>query len=307
MNRKANTIFLAILTCFIWSSVYALIKLGLKYDTPFCFAAKRFIIAGLMVIPFSGRLSCYLKIIRIYPGIIIKVTLLQVIINYVLFYLGMNLVPGAIGAVIVGSQPLVTALVAAWMIEDDNITKRKIITIIAGIAGVVLISAGRQALKLGTSAELLGIILIMGANIATSVSNVIVSTRSKGINPMVMNSFSLLIGGIFIYLLAIPLETVKPLDSYPLKYWLILISLSFVSAYTFSIWYKLLQRPEVKVSELNLWKFIIPVFGAIISWLVVSEEKPDILTIAGIIIISLSLLLFFSGIKGISFDRALNK
>ena len=43
---------------------------------------------------------------------------LQTLINYSLFYLGMDLVPGALGAVIVGSQPLVTAVVAAMMHEE---------------------------------------------------------------------------------------------------------------------------------------------------------------------------------------------
>ena len=54
----------------------------------------------------------------------------------------------------------------------------------------------------------------------------------------------------------------------------------------------------MKVSELNLWKFIIPVVGAILSWLLVPGEKPELLTITGMIIITGSLILFFrNGIK----------
>lgn len=307
LKKRTNTIILAITTCLVWSTVYAFIKIGLKYDTPLLFAGKRFILAGLLVVPFTGKISEYIGIIRSKPGIIVRVAFLQVIINYILFYRGMNLVPGALGAVIVGSQPLITALVASVMIKDDNINRRQIITIIAGITGIILISAGRQALRLGTLSELLGVVFILGANISTSLSNVIVSVKSKGINPLVLNSFSLLTGGIFIMLVAMPIEGYNIAAVYPLKYWLALLWLAAVSAFGFSTWYKLLQRPGVKVSELNLWKFIIPVFGAIISWVVVPEENPDILTITGIIIISGSLLLFFSGIKGLTFDKAVNK
>ena len=53
----------------------------------------------------------------------------------------------------------------------------------------------------------------------------------------------------------------------------------------------------MKVSELNLWKFIIPIVGAILSWLLVPGEKPEWLTITGMIIITSSLVLFFRSSK----------
>jgi drug/metabolite transporter (DMT)-like permease len=61
----------------------------------------------------------------------------------------------------------------------------------------------------------------------------------------------------------------------------------------FSIWFKLLQRPGVKVSELNLWKFITPVTGALLSWLLIKDEYPEWLTIAGMIIITISLIMYY--------------
>jgi drug/metabolite transporter (DMT)-like permease len=41
-----------------------------------------------------------------------------------------------------------------------------------------------------------------------------------------------------------------------------------------------------------MFKFIIPVAGAILSWLLAPGEKPELLTIAGMFIITVSLLLF---------------
>ncbi|MCJ7447342.1 MAG: DMT family transporter [Bacteroidales bacterium] len=292
MVRKDDTIFWAIVACLLWSTAYAGIKIGLQYDTPLHFAGSRFIISGLMILPFTVRPAIFVKMVREHWKVIFWVTLLQTLINYILFYLGMDLVPGALGAVIVGSQPLVTAVVAAMMHEDDKLTKQKIVTIVFGISGVILISAGRQAFKLGSAVELLGVFMILGANIATATSNVVVSLKSKGINPYVLSSTSLFIGGIIIYILSFLFES-RPADPMPAQYWLTLIWLSFMSAYAFSLWFKLLQRPHVKVSELNLWKFIIPVVGAILSWLLVPGEKPELLTIAGMIIITASLILFY--------------
>ena len=229
--------------------------------------------------------------------VIAMVTFFQIVINYALFYKGLQLVPGALGAVIAGAQPLVTALLAALLHEDDKLTRRKIITIICGISGVILISAGRQAFKFGTAIELLGVGMILMANSSLSLGNIIVSMKSKGINPFVLSSFSLFSGGLILYLISIPVEG-SPVGPFPMDYWFILIWLSIMAAAAFSIWFSLLQRPGVKVSELNLWKFIIPVAGAILSWLLVPDEKPEWITISGMVIITGSLIMFFTNNKG---------
>ena len=52
----------------------------------------------------------------------------------------------------------------------------------------------------------------------------------------------------------------------------------------------LLKRPGIKVSDLNLWKFLIPLFGAVLSWLLVPGEEAHLLSIIGMIIIAISLL-----------------
>lgn len=291
MKSKSNTIFWAIIACLLWSTAYAGIKLGLQFDTPFHFAGIRFILSGLMVLPFTVRPALYIKMIRENWKVVAWVTALQIIVNYSLFYQGLNLVPGALGAVVYGAQPLIIAVVAALMHKDDKLTRRKIIMIIFGISGVILISAGRQAFRLGTALELLGIAMILTANVATAASNVIISIKSKDIDPFVLSSSSLFFGGIILFLISIPVEG-GPKGPFPGQYWMILLWLSFMAATAFSIWFKLLQRPGVKVSELNLWKFINPVTGAILSWLLIPNEYPEWLTISGMVIITLSLIMY---------------
>jgi len=296
LYTKRNTVFWAIIACLLWSTAYAGIKLGLQYDTPLHFAGIRFIISGLMILPFTVKPLMYIKILRENWKVVTMVMVLQTLINYTLFYLGMDLVPGALGAVIVGSQPLVTAVVASMMHKEDKLTRPKIVTIIFGISGVILISAGRQVFRIGTAIEFLGVIMILFANIATAISNVIVSLKSRGMNALVLSSFSLGAGGLILYLVSLPIEGTVQVDKPPV-YWLDLIWLSFMSAFAFSLWFKLLQRPGVKVSELNLWKFIIPVVGAVLSWLLVPGENPEWLTITGMLIITGSLVIFFLNMR----------
>ncbi|HPQ63480.1 MAG TPA: DMT family transporter [Bacteroidales bacterium] len=292
-DRHANTIIWAIITCLMWSTAYPFIKVGLQYSTPVHFAGTRFLLSGLMILPFTVRPREYVRMLILNRSLAIWVTLLQVFINYILFYLGMDRVPGALGAVIVGSQPFVTAIVSRIMIKEERFTRAKVTTIILGLAGIVLVSAGRQGFRFGLPGEMLGIIMIFIANISTATSNVLVSKNGKNMNPLVLSSFSLFVGGAVMFLLSFGIEDVPGKPDFPLRYWMVLIWLSFMSAFTFSRWYVLLKRPEVKVSELNLWKFIIPVFGAILSWIIVPGENPDWVTIAGMVIISVSLIWFF--------------
>ena len=135
MGKRDNTIFWAIMACLLWSTAYAGIKIGLQYDTPFHFAGIGFIISGLMILPFTVKPALYIKMIKEHWRIVAWVTLVQTLCNYILFYQGFNIVPGAPGAVIVGSQPLFAAVVAALMNNSERLTKRKIITIVPGISG----------------------------------------------------------------------------------------------------------------------------------------------------------------------------
>jgi drug/metabolite transporter (DMT)-like permease len=292
LKSNGNTIFWAIIACLLWSTAYAGIKLGLQYDTPFHFAGIRFIISGLIILPFTIRPSLYVRMVKENWRVFVGVTILQIVINYSLFYQGLNLVPGALGAVVYGAQPLIIAVVAAILTKDDQITRSKTLTIIFGIAGVIFISIGRQAFQLGSEIELLGTLMIIVANIATALSNVLISMRGREIHPLVLSSFSLFFGGLILFMISIPVENI-PSGPQPIQYWLILGWLSFMASAAFSIWFKLLQRPGVKVSELNLWKFLTPVTGALLSWLLIKDEYPEWLTIAGMIIITISLIMYY--------------
>jgi drug/metabolite transporter (DMT)-like permease len=295
VKEHTNTVFWAIVACLLWSTAYPGIKIGLEYTTPLHFAGVRFIISGLLILPFTVSLPKYFRMVKDNWRWFFLITLFQSVINYTFFYLGMDLVPGAIGAIIVGSQPLFIAIIASIMSYEEPLSKKKMGIIAVGISGVVLVSAGRQGLKLGTLAELIGVLFIIVANISSGISNIYVSKAGKALNPLVLSSFSLFVGGVVLYLGGWATEgtLMVPMASGFERYWISLGWLGFMSAAAFSIWYILLQRPGVKVTDLNFWKFLIPVFGAILSWVLIAEENPQWLTVAGMIVITLSLIMFY--------------
>ena len=289
-NIIKSTTFLAILTCWLWSTAFAGVKIGLQYNAPFQFGGMRFIIAGLMLFVYIGKPG---KIIREFKAnwkFILLLSVIQFSAQYAFFYKGMTLVPGALGAMIIGSSPIFIAVIAHFSIHNDKMTPIKTGSIIIGLIGIAIITLGRSKVEFKHELELLGIGLLFANNILSGFSNVMVFKYQTGRSPLVLSSTSLFIGGVMLFVLAIPTEGIN-WGPFPPVYYFSLFWLAFLSATAFAIWYTLLQRPGVKVSILNTWKFLIPVSGAVLSWILINGEQPDWISIAGMAVITVSLLL----------------
>ena len=290
---RLNTTLLAILSCLLWSSAFAGVKIGLEYATPLQFAGTRFLIAGLIVFPLALRINpSYFRIVRKNLKMILLFAFLQTFLQYTMFYTGISLIPGAVAAIVIGSQPLFIALVAHFMMPGDRMTVSKILIISFGILGVVLVSFGKDPDSVTGNVALLGILLMLAINVLSGFTNVLVASEKGKIPPLVISSASMMIGGCALFLFSIPIEGLH-FESRPMTYYFSLGWLSILSAVAISVWITLLKRPGIIVSELNLWKFLIPVFGAILSWILLPAEKPVPITLAGMLIIASSLVIMY--------------
>jgi drug/metabolite transporter (DMT)-like permease len=131
-------------------------------------------------------------------------------------------------------------------------------------------------------------VLLLSGILSSTLSNIVHSKKKHHMNTLVLNSVQLGVGGVVLFISGLIFEGIPSLYQ-PISYYRALIYISFVSAMAFSIWYKLLQK--VKVSDLNVWKFLIPVVGASLSWWLIPEESPDVVTLLGMMLIISSLFL----------------
>ncbi|WP_372775144.1 DMT family transporter [Mangrovibacterium sp.] len=293
MNQKglfSNTIFLAIVACLLWSSAFVGVKIGLKYHTPFQFAGVRFILSGIMLMVYFNNRKNYWVEVRKEWRFIGLIAGLQTVLQYMLFYSGINLLPAAISAMIIGSSPLFISTVSHFSSHNDKMDRMKMGSLLLGVAGVAIISFGKSSLPDAVKISLIGVGLLLANNLVSGFSNVIVSKGANRVSPVVLSSSSLFFGGIALLFISIPIEGYG-LKAVAPEYFVALGWLSFLSAAAFAIWFTLLNRPGVKVSELNTWKFLIPVTGAILSWLIMPDEKPELLSISGMVVIAASLLI----------------
>lgn len=291
MKIFTNTNFLAIIACLLWSTAFVGIKIGLKYTTPIQFAGIRFFISGLMILLVIKDFKSYFAQIKRNVGVVIIVSVLQTFMQYFFFYMGINKVSGALGAIVIGAGPLFVAIVSHFFMSNDKITLKKLGAILLGFSGILLVILGRGTVFDTDTGFLWGVIFLVLCNINSGFSNVFIAKKTKHIHSLTLSSSSLIFGGLLLMLVSIPLEGAKYIGITAAEYYIALLWLSFLSAAAISIWTTLLKRPKVKVSDLNMWKFIVPVFGAILSWVILSNESPNLLSILGMLLTASSLLL----------------
>ncbi len=291
IRSRLNTIVLAVIACLLWSSAFAGIKIGLQYETPLQFAGIRFFIAGWLVFPLAYKNNTdYFRILTVQWKMILLISFLQTFLQNALFYTGINMIPGAVGAIIIGSQPLFISLVAHFIMPGDRLTVKKLSAISLGIIGVVLVTLSRDPASLTERIAVAGVLLLVAINILSGFNNVLIARERGLIPPLVLSSSSMILGGGTLYLVSLLLED-QGSGPKPMEYYGSLAWLSLLSAIAISIWTVLLKRPGIVVSELNFWKFVIPLFGALLSWILLPGEKPQVLTSLGMVVIAGSLII----------------
>jgi drug/metabolite transporter (DMT)-like permease len=286
--RTRNTL-LAIIACMLWATAFVGIKVGLQYTAPLQFAGLRFFISGLMILPFIPALTVKIRQAKPHAPKIIFVGFIQTFLQYALFYTGLNYVPASLAALVIGSGPLFVLVVAHFFMPGDLINRRKVAGILPGLAGVAVITIGNKGTGAPGEFIALGVFILILNNTLAGFGNVLVAKTGKNIPPLVLSSFSMLVGGLGLFITGILIEGYVK-GPFPLPYYLSLLWLSFLSAAAISIWYTLLKKPDVKVSELNMWKFIIPVFGAALSWLILPGESPDLRSLLGMALVAFALI-----------------
>jgi drug/metabolite transporter (DMT)-like permease len=300
---KLHITLQAILACLLWSSAFVGIKIGLPYTTPLQFAGIRFFISGLLVLPVAIYYNpAFLRIMNANIRFILLLGFLQTFLQYALFYTGIAKVPGSLGAIVIGSGPLFIALMAHFFMPGDKMNLKKTGIILFGFSGIVLVSLGRNG-DPGSALRMTGILILIANNVVSGITNVVIALEKKKIPPLVLSSTSMIFGGLALFLFSIPVEGLAPSPK-PAAYYLSLAWLSMLSAVAISIWTILLKKPGVLVSDLNLWKFLIPVAGALLAWMILPEESADWLSVAGMAITAIALIMINRNAKSLARKNA---
>jgi drug/metabolite transporter (DMT)-like permease len=176
---------------------------------------------------------------------------------------------------------------AHLLMHNDKMQRQTMISIIFGMAGILFISLATKPWNPIGLKEFFGLMLLLSGAFVSAIGNIVVAKRKGGLNPITLNSAQMLLGGPILLLIAFPFEGLPKFNLPPVFYGQ-LLWLAFISAAAFSIWFHLLSK--IKVSKLNLWKFIIPLSGAALSWILLPDESPTLPSLIGMVLIIVGLI-----------------
>ena len=167
------------------------------------------------------------------------VGLLQTIIQYFFFYMGLAHTSGVKASIIEAVNVFIAILIAGLLFHQEKITSRKIAGCILGFAGVVLINLNGMNFQFSLAGE--GAILC--STIAYSYSSVYIKKFSQKFNPVMLSAYQFIFGGIVLAAAGIvmggSINTVNPAGIG------LLIYLALVSAVAYSVWGILLKYNPV--------------------------------------------------------------
>ncbi len=284
-NPSIRNNALAALACLLWATPFVFVKITLEHLPPLTLAGLRFLLAGLIQIPFCKQSP--LRLLRTETKTVILVSLFQTILLYAGFFYALTLVRGAQAAIVIGSGPLISAIAAHFAMHNDKLTRRTLQSIALGIGGIIIVSLATKPWEPVGLRELLGIGILLTGSIVSAAGNIVIAKKRGTLPAIELNCIQMLVGGAVLLLLALPVDGLPNL-TLPLHFYGSLLWLAFVSAAGFGIWFHLLSRE--KVSKLNIWKFLIPLAGATFSWILIPGESPDLPTLAGMALIILAIL-----------------
>lgn len=187
-----KTIALIIFLVIVWGISWPIYKVTLNYTPPLLFAGMRTLFGGLLlaVLFFPKR-----NRIRWKENWMIYVN--SAIFNVVLFYalqtIGLIYLPSGLFSVLVYLQPVLVG-VLAWLWLGETMSLLKIIGLMIGFFGVVVVSSGGFSGHIA----LIGVVLALLTGISWAIGTVYVKKVTHKVDSMWLTAFQFIIGGVIL-------------------------------------------------------------------------------------------------------------
>lgn len=285
----------AIFASVLWAVVTPFIKQGLSYDfSPMNFAGLRFTTVGIILFAYTWHKGMWTEI-KVHRKLFLNLIFINMFFGYTAFYFGVDFVSGAISSIIMGMTPLINVLLAHLIATNDKLNKYKVMSLLVSLTGLLLIvGTGNDGAPLSLKG-IFGIVLLLINIVLQGYSAISVSEDKGKVNPIFLNAVQMFFGGLMIYIVGLTTEGYHSFIDKPAGFYLSLGALVFISVFAFSFWFMALQFPNTKVSDINMCRLINPILGAVLSWVMLSDEYPTFSTVTGMLIIVSSLIIYFKG------------
>jgi drug/metabolite transporter (DMT)-like permease len=251
---------------FVWGSTWLVIKEGLHYYPPSFSIAIRFIIAGPFFLVFMKLRREPIPWNLRHQPFFFLIGLLSFIISYGVVYWSEQYITSGLASIIFAVMPLLTGVVARFLIRE-HLGPMRLIGLIIGLAGIAIINSADLSLIHEKAPQAALVLLI--SPIVVSFSSVLCKQRMRDYSPFAFAAFPMIYGAIGHIILWVLLEQDRVLEwSWPGVAAIAYLTI-FGSIITFGGYYWLLRH--VEVGRLNLLAFLTPLVAVTMGVLLADE------------------------------------
>lgn len=303
MSKTATLVSLATLSCALWGSAPSCIKLGYEYFqisagatmNIILFAGIRFTLAGLMVIlgyslikrkPIVPARSCWKAIFPL--------ALAQTAVQYILYYIGAAHASGVNTSILSGSGAFFSVILVCLLFRQEKLTAGKFFGCLIGLAGIILVTLQGSGASAGSvsavssGVSLLGEGCVLLSTISSAVSAILIRIFSQDNDPVMLSGYQFATGGLIMVGLA--LAGGGTLPQVCTMGLVILFYLALVSAVAYTLWSLLLRYNPV--SKVAVFNFLVPVFGVILSTILLGEGGIfSITTLGSLVLVCIGIMM----------------
>lgn len=292
-NKKFAIIF-SIFAMFLWGSAIPTIKttyleLGIgASDTgqKILVAGIRFFMAGIItLIYFLIFDKNYKDFKKLDWKFVIILGLIQTSIQYLFYYIGLSNTFGVKSSIIQAANSFIVVIFSALLLPEDKINSKMILALGIGTIGIIITNTGKPIG--GQAMKLTGEGFIIVSTSVNALCTVLVRKYGKGMNGYLLTGLQFFVGSIILIIVGRSLS--GGWISFTSKAAILLVYAAFISATAFTIWTLVLQKHSA--NEFGIYKLFIPLFGSILSVIVLGEVFTLRLALGMVLVLSASLIL----------------
>ena len=273
-QKKIVICIIALICTALWGSAFPCIKIGYELfaidsaDTAsvILFAGIRFFGAGVLVIIFGSIGKRKFLAPRVSSwGRIFILSMLQTVIQYLFFYIGLAHTTAVKGSIIQGTGTLFAILFSCLIFRSEAFTGYKLSGCIVGFIGIIIINLTGSGLSMEFALNGEGFLIL--SSVSYALSSICLARFGAKDSPVMLSGWQFLLGGAIMS--AAGLLMGGHLDNFSKEGALLLLYMMFISAAAYSLWGILLKYNSV--SSVTVYGFLTQLFGTAFSALILKE------------------------------------
>lgn len=266
---KLKNFLLLVLLAALWGPSFLFIKVAVAEIPPLTLVLGRVGMAAVLLTIFLLVQGKSLPRSRTVWRHLAVMGLVHNTIPFVLFGWGEQYIDSALASILNGTTPLFTIVLAHYFVADDRLTPTKLVGVLIGFAGLMLLIT--PSLTDGLQVTTLGLLAIALASLLYGVAIVYSRNHLRGLPPLVAPAGQMIMATIYLLPLSLLIDRPFSLPTPSLPVIGSMVALGVLgTAVAFVVYYRLLETAPA--SYVSMTTYLIPVFGVILGVLVLNEQ-----------------------------------